>query len=334
MKFLRRAGLAAVLLLALQRAFAADVTDDRGQRSAWPQPPQRIVSLLPSVTESVCALGACGRLVGVDNYSNWPAQVAALPHVGGLEDANVERIVSLRPDVVLLSRSARVTGRLEALGVRVLAFEPDSLADMQRVLGQLGALLGRQAQAEALWRDMDAGVAKAAVGIPAQARGQRVYFEVESAPYAAGESSVDPIIYDRVEIVRGATGLRTGAGNPSASINLVRKHADSREFKADLSAGVGNWDTYRVTADLSSPLNASGSVRGRIVSAYQDNHSFLDYYQSQKKVFYGVVDADLGSRTTLSVGYNYQDNDPQGSSWGGFPLGYADGGRTYWVPDI
>ncbi len=148
--------------------------------------------------------------------------------------------------------------------------------------------------------------------------------------YSAGESSVDPIIYDRVEIVRGATGLMTGAGNPSASINLVRKHADSREFKADLSAGVGNWDTYRVTADLSSPLNASGSVRGRIVSAYQDNHSYLDYYQNQKKVFYGVVDADLSSRTTLSVGYNYQDNDPQGSSWGGFPLWYADGGRTDW----
>ncbi|AVJ28428.1 ferric-rhodotorulic acid/ferric-coprogen receptor FhuE [Achromobacter spanius] len=148
--------------------------------------------------------------------------------------------------------------------------------------------------------------------------------------YAAGESSVDPIIYDRVEVVRGATGLMTGAGNPSASINLVRKHADSREFKADLSAGVGNWDTYRVTADLSTPLNAEGTVRGRIVSAYQDNRSFLDYYQNKKKVFYGVVDADLTSRTTLSVGYNYQDNEPQGSSWGGFPLWYADGGRTDW----
>jgi outer membrane receptor for ferric coprogen and ferric-rhodotorulic acid len=148
--------------------------------------------------------------------------------------------------------------------------------------------------------------------------------------YAAGESSVDPIIYDRVEIVRGATGLMTGAGNPSASINLVRKHADSREFKADLSAGVGTWDTYRATADLSTPLNSDGSVRGRIVSAYQDNHSFLDHYQNRKTVFYGVVDADLSARTTMSVGYNYQDNDPQGSSWGGFPLWYADGGRTDW----
>lgn len=190
MRSVLRAALVA-LLLAMQWAAAAttEVTDDRGQRSQWSQPPQRIVSLLPSVTESVCALGACDRLVGVDNYSNWPAQAAALPHVGGLEDANVEHIVSLRPDVVLLSRSARVTERLEALGLRVLAFEPDSLADMERVLRQLGALLGRQAQARALWRDMDTGMAKVAAGLSAQARGQRVYFEVDSAPYAASESS-------------------------------------------------------------------------------------------------------------------------------------------------
>lgn len=148
--------------------------------------------------------------------------------------------------------------------------------------------------------------------------------------YAGGESSQDPIIYDRVEVVRGATGLLTGAGNPSASVNLVRKHATSREFTADMSVSAGSWDTYRATVDLSSPLNASGSVRGRIVSAYQDNHSFLDNYENRKKVFYGVVDADLTSRTTLSVGFNYQDNQPKGSSWGGFPLWYADGGRTDW----
>ncbi|MEI2416524.1 ferric-rhodotorulic acid/ferric-coprogen receptor FhuE [Orrella sp. JC864] len=148
--------------------------------------------------------------------------------------------------------------------------------------------------------------------------------------YDAGESSVDPIIYDRVEVVRGATGLLTGAGNPSASINLVRKHADSRQFKADLSLGGGSWDTYRATADLSTPLNAAGNVRGRIVSAYQDGRSHLDHYENQRKVFYGVIDADLGARTTLSAGFNYQDNDPRGSTWGGFPLWYADGGRTDW----
>lgn len=196
-------------------AAAAEITDDRGLRSQWAAPPQRIVSLLPSVTESVCALGACGWLVGVDNYSNWPAQAAALPHVGGLEDANVERIVALRPDVVLLSRSARVTERLEALGLRVLAFEPDSLADMQRVLGQLGALLGRQAQADALWRDMDAGVAKAAASIPAQARGQRVYFEVASAPYAASESSFIGQVLSRL----GLANVVPGSMGPFPKLN-------------------------------------------------------------------------------------------------------------------
>lgn len=148
--------------------------------------------------------------------------------------------------------------------------------------------------------------------------------------YAGGESAVDPIIYDRVEVVRGATGLLTGAGDPSASINLVRKHADAREFKADLSVGAGTQDTYRATADLQTPLNQSGTVRGRIVSAYQKNHSYLDHYENEKTVFYGVVDADVTDSTTVSVGFNYQKNDPKGSSWGGFPLWYADGTRTDW----
>ena len=148
--------------------------------------------------------------------------------------------------------------------------------------------------------------------------------------YAAGESSVDPIIYDRVEIVRGATGLLSGAGNPSASVNLVRKHADSKVFTGSLSASVGSWNNHRVTADLSTPLSTDGRIRGRVVAAYQDTDSYLDHYSVKKQVLYGVVDADLTDRTLLSVGVNYQDNDPRGSSWGGFPLWYADGSRTNW----
>lgn len=148
--------------------------------------------------------------------------------------------------------------------------------------------------------------------------------------YAGGESSLDPIIYDRVEVVRGATGLLTGAGNPSASINLVRKHATSKEFKADVSVSAGTHDNYRGTLDLSTPLSESGHVRGRIVAAYQDSGSFLDNYDIRKRVFYGVVDADLTDSTTISAGFNYQDNDPRGSSWGGFPLWYSDGTRTNW----
>ncbi|AHG64632.1 putative TonB-dependent outer membrane ferripyoverdine receptor [Advenella mimigardefordensis DPN7] len=148
--------------------------------------------------------------------------------------------------------------------------------------------------------------------------------------WAAGESQMDPIIYDRVEVVRGATGLLTGAGNPSASVNLVRKRADSRQFKADLSLGAGSFDTYRATTDLSTPLTTEGNVRGRLVAAYQKNRSFLDRYHSQRSLLYGTVEADLSSRTVLRLGFNYQRNAPRVTTAGGFPLWYADGGRTNW----
>lgn len=183
---------AAFLLLLLwlgQAAGAGTMTDDRGAAVSFAEPPRRIVSLLPSLTETLCALEACDRLVGVDNYSNWPQSVQALPRVGGLEDANVERIVALKPDVVLLARSARVIERLEALGLKVVALEPKSMKDVERVLGKVGQVLGREAQAAALWRELDAGVAQVAGTLPAGVRGTRVYFEVSSGPYAAGESS-------------------------------------------------------------------------------------------------------------------------------------------------
>ena len=181
-----------LLLLALASPFAAagsvQLTDDRGVKIELAAPPQRIVSLLPSLTESVCELGACERLVGVDRYSNWPASVRALPQLGGGIDPNVEAIVALKPDVVLLARSSRVIERLEALGLKVVVLEPQTHADVHRVLGKVGQLLG-STEAERVWRGIDAAVAAAAQALPAGARGTRVYFEVNNAPYAASESS-------------------------------------------------------------------------------------------------------------------------------------------------
>lgn len=146
----------------------------------------------------------------------------------------------------------------------------------------------------------------------------------------AGEAELDAALYDRVEVVRGATGLLTGAGNPAASINLVRKRADSKELAGELSLGLGSWSNYRGSVDLSTPVTADGRVRGRIVAAYQDSDSYVNLSHVKKKVFYGVIDADLTSATKLSVGADYQDNDPKGTPWGGFPLWYADGTRTNW----
>ena len=152
------------------------------------KPPMRIVSLLPSLTETICALGKCASLVGVDRYSNFPKAVQSLPRVGGGIDPNVEAIVALRPDLVIMATSAQGAGRLESLGIKVAALEPKTHADVQRVLNQVGQLLG-VGDTQQVWRAMDNEVTAAAQTVPAAVRGSRVYFEVSSAPHAAGESS-------------------------------------------------------------------------------------------------------------------------------------------------
>ena len=179
---------AMLALLGATAVPALQVRDDRGQTVSFERAPQRIVSVLPSLTEMVCELGQCQRLVGVDRYSNHPESVRGLPRVGGGLDPNVESIVALKPDLVLLATSSPAAGRLQALGIKVVALEPKSYADTQRVLTQVGLLL-EVADAQRLWRVIDAGVAAAAASLPASARNMRVYFEVNNAPYAASEGS-------------------------------------------------------------------------------------------------------------------------------------------------
>ena len=170
-------------------ASAVALRDDRGREQVFDGPPQRIVSLLPSLTESICALGGCARLVGTDRYSSWPVSVNALPKLGGLEDTQIERIVALRPDVVLTAPSSRVIDKLESLGLRVLVLEPQTHVDVQRSLQLLATMLGTPSAAAPLWAGIERDVALAAARVPATVRGQRVYFEIDSTPYAAGEGS-------------------------------------------------------------------------------------------------------------------------------------------------
>ena len=165
------------------------VQDDRGSVQSFAVAPQRIVSLLPSLTESVCALGACDRLVGTDRYSNSPPAVVALPKLGGIEDANLERIVALRPDVVLAAPSTRVVERLESLGLKVVLLESKTHADVRRSLAVLATLLGRPDAAEPLWNTLQRQVQQAAAAVPVALRGRKVYFEVDATPFAAGAGS-------------------------------------------------------------------------------------------------------------------------------------------------
>jgi outer membrane receptor for ferric coprogen and ferric-rhodotorulic acid len=139
---------------------------------------------------------------------------------------------------------------------------------------------------------------------------------LRDAQYSAGQTLTDMALYDRVEVLKGATGLLTGAGGPGGTINLIRKKPTS-EFKSSIELGAGSWDNYRSQIDVSGPLTETGNVRGRAVAAYQDKKSFLDHYSRKTGVYYGILEVDLDPDTLLTLGADYQDSDPKGSSWTG-----------------
>ena len=150
---------------------------------------------------------------------------------------------------------------------------------------------------------------------------------LRNSGYSSGQTLSDMAIYDRVEILKGASGLLTGAGAPGATINLIRKKP-TREFKGSVELGAGSWDNYRSQVDVSGPLTDSGNVRGRAVAAYQDKHSFVDRYERKTNVYFGTLEADLDEDTLLTVGFDYQNSDPKGSGWSGSrPLFDRSGNR-------
>ena len=213
-------------LLLCSAAQAVTVLDDQQQKIQITKPPQRIVSLLPSLSETVCALGACQRLVGVDRYSNWPTSIAQVPRVGGGIDPNIESIVALKPDLVLAAGSTRGADRLQALGLTVLRLEPRNHADAQRVLRTVGDALGLPAaESERVWREIQNGVQAAVQSLSPHAKAQRVYFEVSSAPYGASESSFIGETLTRM----GVTNILPAAMGPFPQVNpefVVRAQPD------------------------------------------------------------------------------------------------------------
>jgi len=176
----------------LKAGQAFQLTDDRGRVVVIDKAPQRVVTLLPSLGEIVCELKACELLVGVDRYSNWPERVKSLPKLGGLDDTQLEALVKLKPDLVLLARSSRVTQRLESMGIKVVALEPQSQEDMHRVIQLIAGALhlpNAKERAETLWQSIQQKLDAAALRVPAQAKGVRIYFEAGSGYFAAGEAS-------------------------------------------------------------------------------------------------------------------------------------------------
>jgi iron complex transport system substrate-binding protein len=238
----------ATLFIMTSTAHAVVLRDDRQIEVTIAKPPQRIVSLLPSLTETVCALGQCDKLVGVDRYSNWPESIAKLPRMGGGIDPNIESVVAAKPDLVLMATSARGAERFTSLGLTVLALEPRSHADVQRVMRIVAQALDVPVvESDRVWRHIDAAVNAAAQSIPAQAKGQRVYFEVSRAPYGASESSFIGETLQRL----GARNILPASLGPFPKINpefVVRAQPDlimvgDSNF-ADMAARPG-WQNMR-----------------------------------------------------------------------------------------
>lgn len=157
------------------------------------------------------------------------------------------------------------------------------------------------------------------------------YYLFDGIPtYAINDDADDPdlAIYDRVEIVKGANGLTTGAGNPAMGMNFIRKHANSKDLTGTVDLSAGSWNNYSSLVDVQSALNKKGNIRARVVAKHQDKESYMDNYEKSTDVIYGVVDMDLTDTTFASIGASVEDIDRSGIRWGGMPAFYSDGTRA------
>ncbi|MBK1878347.1 TonB-dependent siderophore receptor [Pelagicoccus mobilis] len=150
--------------------------------------------------------------------------------------------------------------------------------------------------------------------------------QVDGIPTYSNETNqeYDTALYERVEIVRGANGLLSGSGKPSGTINFHRKQP-KKYFDASFTQSLGSWDYLRTQADISVPLTSEGKYRSRFVAAYTDRESFRERYQEDKLAFLASFAGDITENTTLTVGWQMQDNNPTASVWGTIPLFAADG---------
>ena len=146
-------------------------------------------------------------------------------------------------------------------------------------------------------------------------------------PLTSGNNHADEdtAIYERVEVIRGANGLMTGVGNPSATINFIRKRPTT-ETEVSIIGTLGSWDKRRIEVDASTAITDKVSARAVLVK--QDNDSYLDRYEQDKSVAYAFIGAELSDSTTLSISHSYNQSDAKGNNWGANPLYYTDGSAT------
>ncbi|MEG2631305.1 MAG: TonB-dependent receptor plug domain-containing protein, partial [Comamonas sp.] len=201
--------------------------------------------------------------------------------------------------------------------------EDQGLMTLQQTLAQVPGV-----QATALGSELGGASARGYSFKNYQFDGVNTFVEVLGGGAVPSSTVADMAFYDRIEVLRGASGLVTGMGDPSGTINMVRKKPTA-EFQGSAEAGLGSWGDKRGVIDLSGPLNDAGSVRGRLVAAGQDADSHIDNHGRSKAQIYGVVEADLSRRTRVTAGLEHGRTKVRGQgSYIGFPLWFKDGSRT------
>lgn len=201
--------------------------------------------------------------------------------------------------------------------------EDQGLTTIQQTLAQVPGV-----QTNTLGTELGGASARGYAFRNYQFDGVNTFVEVLGGGAVPSSTVADMAFYDRIEVLRGASGLVTGVGDPSGTINMVRKKPTA-EFQGSAEASLGSWGDKRSVIDLSSALNASGSVRGRLIAAGQDAESHIDNYGRKKGQIYGVVEADLTSTTRLTAGIEHERTKVKGQgSYVGFPLWFSDGSRT------
>ncbi len=178
-----------LLGLALAASYPLTATDDLGHRVRLDREPRRIVVMLPSATETLCALGACDRIVGTDDFSNWPEAVQKLPKLGGLYNPSVEKIVALKPDLVIASPYGKLAPALARVGIPVFVVKTETYDDIFKTARELGRLVGREAQAEALVARIRAQVYALESKAAKSKTRPTVYYEIDATPYTVGPDS-------------------------------------------------------------------------------------------------------------------------------------------------
>ncbi|MCU0773243.1 MAG: helical backbone metal receptor [Ideonella sp.] len=199
-----------------------EIVDDGGRTVRLDRPARRLISLAPNLTELVHAVGAGDRLVGIDAASNHPPSVLAVPRVGDHARVDVERLLALKPDLVLAWHRAspgRDLVQVASLGIPVAAFEPRVIDDVPRIAGRLSTLLGTPAAAEPLarrWREQHVRLREAHAGQPPV----RVFYQVWPQPLLTIGAS--HLIAQGIELCGGRPLFPALAGQaPPVSVEAV-----------------------------------------------------------------------------------------------------------------